>query len=204
MFIALSIRRRLAASSAFAHRFDVDAAGEFVSDTDQSAGEQTAKAASVRNAGTAGSAGGEMKRQPFFRSGPGVDGRCGAAKGRIGYDGLSFAGKDFPEPREAQALVQSQEAPATPRHLVHEHLEDRGSRNDHVRSSAVLLAVGPKRDLEKTFGEMFKALQGCLSPPGLYCWPISNNFQKFSIFFVLRPGGFFNRPQSVVRGSSRT
>mgnify|MGYP001603670347 FL=1 len=189
--------------SAFAHRFDVDAAGEFVSDTDQNAGEQAAESAPIRDAGTAGSAGAEMERQPFLRASSGVDGRGGAAKrvqvptferpakSRVGDDGLSFAGKDFPESCEAQALVQSQKAPATPRHLVDEYLEDRCSRNDHVRSSAVLLAVGPKGDLEKTLGEMFKSLQRIVVPSRSLLLAYFNIFSKIFDFFRSEAGGGF-------------
>jgi len=182
--------------STFSHRFDVETAGEFVSDADQRAGKKFAEAAPIRNAGTTGTAGGEMERQPFLRSGLGMDrpGRAakhvqvpsfeGPSQGRIGDDGLSFAGKDFPERREAQALIQSQETAATPRYLEDEHLEDRCSRNDHVRSSTVLLALGPKRDLEKTLGELFKGLQRLVVPSldpivGLF-QTIFKNFRFFS------------------------
>jgi hypothetical protein len=196
----------------FSHRLDVETACEFVPYGDQSAGEQSAKAAPVRDAGTAGSAGGEMERQAPFRSSLGVDSRGGAAKrvqvpsfersaqGRIGDDGLSFAGKDVPESREAQSLIQRQKTAATPRHLVHEHLEDRGSRNNHVRSSAVLLAIGPKRDLEKTLGEMFKALQRRLFPSRSLLLASFTIFSNFFDFFRIEAGGAFLLARFQRRG----
>ena len=185
--------------SSFAHRFDVKTEGEFVSNADQGAGEKVTESAPVRDAGPTGSAGRKMERQASFRSRLGMDCRRGAAKHvqvpsfkrstqrRIGDNRLSPAGEDFPERREAQSLIQRQKTAATSRHLENEHLEDRGSRNHHVLSSDVLLAIGPKGDLEKSLGEMFKRLQLILlSPP----WPLLlAYFNKFSkIFDFFRSG----------------